>query len=212
MYRIFFINSNMHQHSPTASALATGLIIAVTLWISSCSSTPPSSPSGRTEVKLPFADHQSDDEAFRGVGVGRSPDRGFALEQAKLDARTTIAQEVRTSVKSALERYREETQSTRDTVDNSEGSRVEELTLNLVDQTLNNTQVEQQRMFELNEGDRLLYEAHVAVTLRRRDLVDALEERHETGDASAPVEYDPQKFRQAFEQEIERLRQEEDQE
>lgn len=206
----------MHQYSPTASALATGLVIAVTLWISSCSSTPPSSPSGRTEVELPFADHRSDDEAFRGVGVGRSPDRGFALEQAKLDARTTIAQEVRTSVKSALERYREETQSTRDTVDNSEGSRVEELTLNLVDQTLNNTQVEQQRMFELSEGDRLLYEAHVAVTLRRRDLVDALEgaleERNETGDASAPVEYDPQKFRQAFEQEVERLRQEEDQE
>lgn len=186
-----------------AAALATG-----------CGSKAPQSSVNRTEVELPFADHRSDKEAFRGVGTGKSPDRGFALEQAKLDARTNIAQEVETGVKSALERYREQYNSTDDTVGSSFGTKMEELTLNLVDQTLNNTRVEDQKVYELSEGDKLTYEANVAMTLRRDDFMNALERAIDenntmSDDTKVRIEYDRQKFRQVFEQEIEELREEE---
>ena len=188
--------------------------LIVALFIAGCGSKAPRSSVNRTEVALPFANHMSDKEAFRGVGAGKSPDQGFALEQAKLDARTNVAQEVETSVKSALERYREQYNSTDDTVEASYGAKMEELTLNLVDQTLSNALVEDQKMYELNDGDRLLYEAHVAVTLRRDDFMNALEGAIEdnnamSDDTKVQIEYDRQKFRQVFEQEMEQLRQEE---
>ena len=192
------------------------LIIGFTaiLFATACGSKAPQSSANRTEIEMPFADHQTDDKAFRGVGVGQSPDRGFALEQAKLDARTSIAQEVATSVKSAIERYREEYNSADDTVEASYGAKMEELTLNLVDQTLNNTRVEKQRMFELDNKDQLLYEAHVAVTLPRDDMINALEraidERNGMSeDDKVQIEYDRQRFREVFKQEMEQLRTEE---
>ena len=179
-----------------------------------CGSKAPQSSVSRTEVELPFADHTTDQEAFRGVGTGTSPDRGFAVEQAKLDARTSIAQEVETSVKSAIERYREQFGSTDDTVESSYGAKAEALTLNLVDQTLSNMIVEDQKVYELNGGDELMYEANVAVTLKRDDFMNALEGAIDNNntmadDTKVRIEYDRQKFRKVFQQEIEELRQEE---
>lgn len=187
---------------------------ALAIFAASCGSKAPQSSVSRTEVELPFADHLSDKEAFRGVGIGKSPDRGFAMEQAKLDARTSIAQEVETSVKSAIERYREQYDSTDDTVGTSYGAKAEELTLNLVDQTLNNTLVEDQKVYELNDGNKLLYEANVAVTLKRDDFMNALEGAVDenngmSDDTKVRIEYDRQKFREVFEQEMEQLRKEE---
>ena len=186
-----------------AAVLATG-----------CRSKVPQSSVKRTEIEVPFADYRSDQEAFRGVGTGKSPDRGFALEQAKLDARTSIAQEVETGVKSAIERYREQYNSIDDTIGTSYGTKMEELTLNLVDQSLSNTRVEDQEVYELTDGDKLLYEVNVAMTLRRDDFMNALEgaiDQNNTmaDDTKVRIEYDRQKFRKVFEQEMEQLRKEE---
>lgn len=185
------------------AALATG-----------CGSKAPQSSVKRTEIEMPFADHRTDKEAFRGVGIGKSPDRGFALEQAKLDARTSIAQEVETGVKSAIERYREQYNSTDDTVENSYGTKMEELTLNLVDQTLSNTRVEDQKVYEIDEDDRLMYEANVAMILKRDEFMNALERAIDdsntmSDETKVRIEYDRQKFREVFEQEMEQLRKEE---
>ena len=179
-----------------------------------CGSQAPQSSVKRTEIELPFPDHRSDKEAFRGVGTGKSPDRGVAMEQAKLDARTSIAQEVETGVKSAIERYREQYNSTDDTIGTSYGTKMEELTLNLVDQTLNNTRIENQKIYELEDGNKLLYEANVAMTLRRDDFMNALERAIDdnntmSDDTKVRIEYDRQKFRKVFEQEMEQLRKEE---
>ena len=189
-----------------------GLVVAALA--TGCGSKAPQSSVSRTEVALPFADHRSDQEAFRGVGTGQSPDREFAMEQAKLDARTNIAQEVETGVKSAIERYREQYNSTDDTVGSSYGTKLEQLTLNLVDQTLSNTRVEDQKVYELNDGDQRTYEANVAMTLRRDDVINALERAIDdtntmSDDTKVRIEYDRQKFRKVFEQEMEQLREEE---
>lgn len=186
--------------------------LTAALFIAGCGSKAPRSSANRTEIEMPFAEHMSDKEAFRGVGTGKSPDQGFALEQAKLAARTNVAQEVETSVKSALERYREQYNSTNDTAEASYGAKMEELTLNLVDQTLSNALIEDQKMYELDGGDRLLYEAHVAVTLKRDDFMNALEgaiddNNSMSDDTKGQIEYDRRKFRQVFEQEMEQLRQ-----
>ena len=188
--------------------------VVIAMLATSCGSKAPQSSANRTEVELPFASHTTDQEAFRGVGTGTSPDRGFAMEQAKLDARTSIAQEVETSVKSAIERYREQFGSTDDTVESSYGAKAEALTLNLVDQTLSNMIVEDQKVYELNGGDELMYEANVAVTLKRDDFMNALEGAIDNNntmadDTKVRIEYDRQKFRKVFQQEIEELRQEE---
>ena len=189
-----------------------GLVIAALA--TGCGSKAPQSSVKRSEIELPFANHRSDKEAFRGVGTGKSPDRGFAMEQAKLDARTSIAQEVETGVKSAIERYREQYNSIDDTIGTSYGTKMEELTLNLVDQTLSNTRVEDQKVYELNDGNKLLYEVNVAMTLRRDDFMNALEgaiDQNNTmsDDTKVHIEYDRQKFRKVFEQEMEQLRKEE---
>ena len=187
--------------------------VAIGALATGCGSKAPQSSVKRTEIEMPFEDHRSDKEAFRGVGIGKSLDRGFALEQAKLDARTSIAQEVETGVKSAIERYREQYNSTDDTVGNSYGTKMEELTLNLVDQTLSNTRVEDQKVYEL-EGKTPMYEANVAMTLRRDDFMNALEKAIDdnntmSDETKVRIEYDRQKFREVFEQEMEQLRTEE---
>ena len=189
------------------------LAVAIaSLWLIGCGSKTPQSSVQRTEVTLPFADHMTDKEAFRGVGTGKSPDQGFALEQARLDARTFIAQQVETTVKSAVERYREQYSSTEDTVELAYSAKFEELTRNLVDQSLNNVLVSDQKMYEVPSGNRTVYEAHVAMTLRRDDFMSALEGATGEGMSEGTklrIEYDRQKFREVFEQEMQQLRQEE---
>ena len=106
-------------------------------------------------------------------------------------------------MKSAIERYREQYSSTDDTVGTSYGAKAEELTLNLVDQTLNNTLVEDQKVYELNDGSKLLYEANVAMTLKRDDFMNALEgaideNNSMSDDTKVRIEYDRQKFREVL--------------
>lgn len=184
--------------------------VIASLYLASCSSKSPQSSVQRTEITLPFADHLSDKEAFRGVGMGKSPDQGFALEQARLDARTFIAQQVQTTVKSAVERYREQYASSEDTVELAYNSKFEELTRNLVDQSLNNVMVNDQKMYEVQSGNRMVYEAHVAMTLERDDFVNAMESATNGGMSDGTklkIEYDRKKFREIFEQEMQQLRQ-----
>lgn len=188
----------------------TFLGVIASLYLASCSSKSPQSSVQRTEITLPFADHLSDKEAFRGVGMGKSPDQGFALEQARLDARTFIAQQVQTTVKSAVERYREQYASSEDTVELAYNSKFEELTRNLVDQSLNNVMVNDQKMYEVQSGSGMVYEAHVAMTLERDDFVNAMESATSGGMSDGTklkIEYDRKKFREIFEQEMQQLRQ-----
>lgn len=186
------------------------LIGLVAFYLTGCGAKSPQSSAQRTEITLPFADHLSDKEAFRGVGMAKSPDQGFALEQARLDARTFIAQQVETTVKSAVERYREQYNSTEDTVELSYNAKFEELTRNLVDQSLNNVMVNDQKMYEVQDGSRQVYEAHVAMTLKRDDFMHAMEGATGNGMSDGTklrIEYDRKKFREIFEQEMQGLRQ-----
>ncbi|MEM8964902.1 MAG: LPP20 family lipoprotein [Bacteroidota bacterium] len=184
--------------------------IIASLYLASCGSKAPQSSVQRTEITLPFADHLSDKEAFRGVGMGKSPDQGFALDQARLDARTFIAQQVQTTVKSAVERYREQYDSSEDTVGLAYNAKFEELTRNLVDQSLNNVMVDDQKMYEVQQNNQLVYEAHVAMTLKRDDFVNAMEAATGGGMSDGTklkIEYDRKKFREIFEQEMQQLKQ-----
>ncbi len=184
--------------------MAFTVFFAVAVVFSGCRSkkdTPDYSAMG-TELEIPCSDNEfySDNTHFRGTGIGESTNLASARRQASLDANAALATSINSTIKSVTERYTQDV-TIGDAMEFNQN--FEDMTRQVVNQTLNNVSTVCNRTFE-NEGR---YSVYLAVEVDKDELLNDINSRISRDDRLR-LDYDRMKFEEIFNEEMENLRDE----
>jgi hypothetical protein len=143
-----------------ATAAFPALLFGMFILLASCSN------GAGTQVKTPFSGKKylSDARHFRGVGLGQSANLNIAKSKAELEARKTLAQQVRTNLKVVSDAYSSELVGT-------QASETMEKFESLAREVTNNTIGD---IRQLGQDIRQLvdqtYRVHVAVEIKKKAM------------------------------------------
>ncbi|MCC5919931.1 MAG: LPP20 family lipoprotein [Cyclobacteriaceae bacterium] len=180
-----------------SSLLALSLIMAFGL--SSCSKKT-AVTKGSTELSIPFegSKYRSDKDNFRARGTGTSPDLSTSKKIAMQNARTEMASNIESVIKSVTDQYTNQ----RTFTDAQEfSSRFEELSRNVVNQSLTGVRVMDEKVFQLADGR---YQYWVALEMNKDNLNNSIADRV-SREAALRQDYDKAKFTEIFDREMEEL-------
>ncbi|MFP4556535.1 MAG: hypothetical protein ACLFNU_06670 [Bacteroidales bacterium] len=151
------------------------------------------------ELNIPCNDNEysSDKTHFRGTGMGESTNLSAARRKANLDANAALAAGVNRTVKTVTDRYTQDI-----TVgDASEyAEKFEDMTRSVVNQTLNNVSTVCNKTFQ-KDGK---YSVYVAVEVDKDEMLNNISDRISKDDRLR-LDYDKQKFENVFNEEMEKL-------
>lgn len=192
----------------TLSRTITIMLTAVTLagGMSACKSKKKTAevvtpPTGETEVKVLCSgpEYFTNSEVFRANALGESMDQQTAKKKALSNARQDLASSINTQVKAVIDNY----VNSREMNNKEEvGERYESLAREVVDQKLTGTKTICEKLMKVDATGN--YKAYVAIELSAQDLLAAYNERL-SGDERLRIDYDYEKFKETFEQEMQRL-------
>ncbi len=147
-------------------------------------------------------DYFSNNKFFRANGIGESMDQATAKKKAFSNARADLASAVNTTIKGTIDNY----------VNSREFNNVEEveerfegLTREVIDQELKGTKTICQKVVKVTETGNFKY--YVALELSGQDMLTKMNERLGE-DERLKIDYDYEKFKETFEKEMEKLRDE----
>lgn len=174
------------------------------LLFDSCRSTkttttpPPASlPEGEVEIIVPCSGPEffTDNEVFRANSVGESIDLSVSKRKAMTNARSQLAASIQTTVKAVTDNYVNSTES-----NNTEQieERFESMNREVVSQELRGIRKICERYYKTPEGK---YKTYVAIELSAGQLVDAYHQRL-SSIQGLQIDYDYEKFKKTFEQEM----------
>lgn len=152
---------------------------------------------GKTEIILPFntpAD-KSDMEYFRATASGTSPDREMARTIADLNARTQLATQITSVLKSVTERYMNQI-NVADKADYAQ--KIEQNVRIVVNQELNEAVVRGEKLYRNEDGS---YEYWVNIEMPRASVIDGLKDIISKNDKLA-VDFDQHLFMKTFDEEM----------
>lgn len=183
--------------------LTTILLIAIVMF-SQCRSkkntaqTPPGET--RVEVLCSGPEFFSDDEFFRANSVAESQNQANSKRMALSNARAELAAQIETTVKSVIDNY------VQDVTVGSRSEftqRYEGLSREVVNQRLSGTRVICEELTRTETG---VYKTYIAIELSGQELLNAMNQRI-SNDERLRVDYDYEKFKDTFNQEMEQMRQ-----
>ena len=151
------------------------------------------------EINVPCSDNEfhSDQKSFRGTGIGISQDLSTAKSKANLDANSNLAASINRTIKTVTDRYTNE----RQIGENSEfEQKFEQLTRDVVKQELNNVSTVCSKTFQ-KEGK---YNVYVAVEVAKDELLNNIKDRI-SKDQKLQLDYDKMKFENIFNEEMDKL-------
>ncbi|MDQ3101454.1 MAG: LPP20 family lipoprotein [Bacteroidota bacterium] len=158
-------------------------------------------PSGETEVTVLCTgpEYFTNDKVFRANALGESMDQQTAKKKAMSNARQDLASAINTQVKAVIDNY----VNSREMNNKEEvGERYESLAREVVDQKLTGTKtICEKQMRDDATGN---FKTYVAIELSAQDLLAAYNERL-SGDERLRIDYDYEKFKETFEQEMNKL-------
>jgi hypothetical protein len=161
----------------------------------------PKLPAGEVEVIIPCSGPEffTNDKVFRANNLGESLDQATAKKKAMSNARADLAQAINTTVKGVVDNYvNSREMNNREEV----GERYESLMREVVDQKLTGVKtICEKQMRDTATGN---YKTYVAIELSAQDLLSAYNERL-SSDERLRIDYDYEKFKQTFEQEMQKL-------
>ncbi len=158
-------------------------------------------PTGETEVNVLCSgpEYFTDDKNFRANALGESMDQSTAKKKAMSNARADLASAINTQVKAVIDNYiNSREMNNREEV----AERYESLAREVVDQKLTGTKTICEKMMRVDATGN--YKAYVAIELSAQDLLAAYNERL-SNDERLRIDYDYEKFKETFEQEMQRL-------
>ena len=182
------------------SFIATSIVL-----LDSCKSSkePPSTgpaPAGETTVIIPCsgADYFTSETAFRANALGESMDQVISRKKALTNARADLASSIQTTVKTVTDNY----VNSREFNNKEEAEeRFESLNREVINQRLSGVKVICEKLTRTTEGR---YKTYLAIELSATDLIAAYNERL-SGDERLKIDYDYEKFKKTFEDEMERM-------
>jgi len=158
-------------------------------------------PSGETLIKQYCAgdEYFSDKKFFRANNLGESMDQATAKKKAYSNARADLASSVSTTIKGVIDNYVNSREyNNKEEVE----ERFEGLTREVIDQQLSGVKTICEEVVKVNATGKFKY--YIAIELSGQDLVEAINERI-TNDERLKIDYDYEKFKETFNQEMEKL-------
>lgn len=126
-------------------------------------------------------------------------DQATAKKKAMSNARAELASAINTKVKAVVDNY----VNSREMQNREEvGERYEALAREVVDQQLTGTKIICEKMMKVNSTGN--YKCYVAIELSAQELLAAYNERL-SSDERLRIDYDYEKFKETFEQEMNKL-------
>lgn len=179
-------------------------LLGVSLAFTSCkkkATTAPASAGGDVEVKLycSGSEYQNSKEYFRATATGESMDRETAKKKAMTNARTYIASNINTTVKAVTDNYVNSRE-----YNNSEEveERFESLSREVVNQELAGLNVICEKVTQNSQTKKFTY--YIAMELSGADLLAKMNEGI-TKDERLKVDYDYEKFKETFNEEMNKM-------
>ncbi len=183
----------------------TALLLITVVTFSQCRSKRDTAglPEGETRVEVLCSGPEffSDNEYFRANSVAESRNQANSKRMALSNARAELAAQIEVTVKSVIDNYVQDI-----TVgDQSEFmQRYEGLSREVINQRLAGTRVICEELTRTAQG---MYKTYIAIELSGQDILNAMNQRI-SGDERLRLDYNYEKFKENFNQEMEQLRQE----
>ena len=154
---------------------------------------------GRKEITIPCAkDGKSDKEFFRASSIGKSLDMATSREKALTLTKQRLASLIGSKIKSVTERYVNEM----DAGGASEFNQTfENMTRDVVNQQLADVVITCEKTFEAEGGG---YETFMAIEASKETIYNGID-KGISRDKKLEVMYDREKFREKFDQEMDKL-------
>ena len=176
-------------------------LLSTFLIISSCASKKASNQAvGDVEIKIP-CDVRSDKNFFRATMNYESPNLASSKENALMQAKNRLSGLIQTQMKSVAERYAVDRN-----INGKSGfnEKVERTTREIVNEALFDVAIPCEKQFQKANGN---YNTFVAVECSKETIYNGVE-KSLSNDAKLRQDYDQQKFRDVFEEEMEKLEKE----
>lgn len=174
----------------------------ISLFLVSCASKKATNEAvGDVEIKIPCADFRSDKNYFRASQSFESPDLGSSRENALLQAKSRLSGLIETNMKSVAERYAAD----RKIEGKSEfNEKVERTTREVINQALYDIATPCEKTMQKSNGN---YQTFVAVECSKETIYNGID-KSLSKDQKLRQDYDQQKFREVFNEEMEKLKEE----
>lgn len=141
----------------------------------------------------------SDKKHFRANAVGESLDQAISKKKAMSNARADLASSVQTTIKATIDNYMNSREfNNKEEVE----ERFEGLTREVINQQLRGTKTICEKTTKTTEGN---YKTYVALELSGDKMSAALQESL-SKDERLKIDYDYEKFKKTFEEEMNKLR------
>lgn len=181
--------------------IITTLILNLLLALSSCKAPQNlEKATGAVEVTVPFSDgkYKSDKEFFRAKQMGKSPDLATSKKIAFQNAKSELAGNITAIVKRVTEQYTNQ----RTVGDKQEfENKFEELAREVVDQTLSDVRIMDEKIFKEVDG-RFTY--WVAIEASKQPILDGVASKI-TKNEKLQLDYDKKKFEDVFNSEMAKM-------
>lgn len=158
------------------------------------------SPTEGHEIILPFSEskYKSDKDFFRAKQLGKSPDLATAKKIALLNAKSELAGNIKSTVKRVAEQYTNQ----RKIGDKQEySSKFEEMTIEVVNQTLTDIKIIDEKVFKEIDGS---FSFWVAIEASKITILEGVNNKI-LQNAKMQQDYDRKIFEEIFNNEMQKL-------
>ena len=177
------------------------LMIAMVLSTTSCK-TPQNieKTTGAVEISVPFSDskYKTDKDYFRAKNIGKSIDLATSKKIALQNAKSEIAGNIQSIMKAVTDQY---TNSSK--VDDKENfeNKFEELSRDVVNQTLSDVRIMDEKIFKETDGK---YSYWVAIETSKQSILEGVTAKVSKNE-KLQLDYDKKKFEEIFNSEMEKM-------
>jgi hypothetical protein len=155
---------------------------------------------GAVEISVPFSDskYKSDKDFFRSKQMGKSIDLATSKKIALQNAKAELAGNIKSVVKRVTDQY-----TNQRTVGDKQDfeNKFEDLAREVVDQTLSDVRVIDEKIFKETDGK---YSYWVAIETSKVSILDAVSNKISKNE-KLQLDYDKKKFEDVFNSEMEKL-------
>lgn len=177
------------------------LMIAMVLSTTSCK-TPQNieKTTGAVEISVPFSDskYKTDKDYFRAKNIGKSIDLATSKKIAMQNAKSELAGNIQSIMKAVTDQY---TNSSK--VDDKENfeNKFEELSRDVVNQTLSDVRIMDEKIFKETDGK---YSYWVAIETSKQSILEGVTAKVSKNE-KLQLDYDKKKFEEIFNSEMEKM-------
>ena len=183
------------------SLLIASAVASVILTTSSCK-TPQTleKTTGAVEISVPFSEskYKTDKDFFRAKQSGKSPDLATAKKIALQNSKSELAGNIKAVIKRVTDQY-----TNQRTVGDKQDfeNKFEELAREVVDQTLNDVRIVDEKIFKETDGR---YTYWVAIETSKVPVLDAVASKISKNE-KLQLDYDKKKFEEVFNSEMDKM-------